>query len=140
MNTACQNTDREIWRKRPGDFYSPSIHVTENGNIGINFGGSVIVAPVERWHAWGQKSLAESDQCIRKNPSDTSLLPPETRVVLHHYTPGFDGPINAKIGDTGTITSTRKPGQAGWDYFVTMDTGGTFQFNHGEVIPLPTNS
>ena len=50
-NEACENTDREIWRKVPGDYYAPSIHVTAEGNIGINVGGTVIVAPVETWHS-----------------------------------------------------------------------------------------
>lgn len=54
---AHKNTDREIWRKRPFDFYAPSIHVTEGQGIGINCGGHVIVAPVERWHKCGQKLL-----------------------------------------------------------------------------------
>lgn len=49
----CENTDREIWRLKPGDFYSPSIHVTDYGGIGINFGGHVIVAPVKMWHEAG---------------------------------------------------------------------------------------
>lgn len=40
----------EIWRKKEGDFYSPSIHVTANGGIGINVGGTVIVRSVEEWH------------------------------------------------------------------------------------------
>ena len=47
----AQNTDREIWRKVPGDYYSPSIHVTEDGRIGIEVGGHVIVRSVEMWHA-----------------------------------------------------------------------------------------
>ena len=46
----CANTDKEIWRKKPGDYYAPSIHVTEGGGIGMNVGGHVIVAPIERWH------------------------------------------------------------------------------------------
>jgi hypothetical protein len=46
----CSNTDKEIWRKKPGDYYAPSIHVTEGGGIGMNVGGHVIVAPIERWH------------------------------------------------------------------------------------------
>lgn len=53
MQIADQNTDREIWRKVPGDLSSPSIHVTEwegSGVIGINVGGHVFVAPVEEWH------------------------------------------------------------------------------------------
>lgn len=47
---AAENTDREIWRRVERDFYSPSIHVTRGGGIGINVGGTVIVMPVERWH------------------------------------------------------------------------------------------
>lgn len=50
MDNAVKNTDKEIWRKVEDDYYSPSIHVTESGSIGINVGGSVIVAPVEEWH------------------------------------------------------------------------------------------
>lgn len=44
------NTDREIWRERPGDFYSDSIHVTASGSIGIDCGGLVFVMPVRGWH------------------------------------------------------------------------------------------
>lgn len=57
MNETCQNNDKEIWRKVKGDYYSPSIHVTDQEGIGINCHGSVIVAPVERWLAWGQTML-----------------------------------------------------------------------------------
>jgi hypothetical protein len=53
----CVNTDKEIWRKIPDDYYSPSIHVTEFNGIGINVGGYVIVAPVESWHDAGSKLL-----------------------------------------------------------------------------------
>lgn len=45
----AKNTDREIWRKEK-DYYSPSIHVTVKGAIGINVGGTVIVKEVEEWH------------------------------------------------------------------------------------------
>jgi hypothetical protein len=49
------NTDREIWRKGDGDgngmsHYEPSIHVTQDGRIGINVGGNVHELPVEEWH------------------------------------------------------------------------------------------
>ena len=47
---AAQNTDKEIWRRVPGDFYSPSLHVTKDGRIGINVGGHVFVSQVEKWH------------------------------------------------------------------------------------------
>ena len=54
---ACYaNTDRELWRKGDGDgngmsYYEPSIHVTDQGEIGIAVGGMVYVRPVEEWHA-----------------------------------------------------------------------------------------
>lgn len=57
MNESCQNTDKEIWRKVEGDYYSPSIHVTKDGAIGINVGGHVVVAPIEEWF----KSLFTDD-------------------------------------------------------------------------------
>jgi hypothetical protein len=46
----CVNTDRELWREREGDYYADSLHVTEQGGIGINRGGRVIVLPLWRWH------------------------------------------------------------------------------------------
>lgn len=47
------NTDRELWKETP-DYYSPSIHETENGNIGIDVSGNVLVAPVKMWHTAGE--------------------------------------------------------------------------------------
>lgn len=47
---ASQNTDRELWRERDGDYYADSIHVTEYGGIGINCGGYVITLPLREWH------------------------------------------------------------------------------------------
>ena len=84
---AAQNTDREIWREREGDYYADSIHVTAQGSIGINCGGTVIVKPVREWHkeaiaalrsepvAWEPHLLNRADgrnghYCIaRYNPS-----------------------------------------------------------------------
>jgi hypothetical protein len=53
------NTDREIWRERPDDFYADSIHVTKEGFIGINCGGYVYVKPVGEWHklAGGKEAM-----------------------------------------------------------------------------------
>lgn len=60
-NEARLNTDRELWREPPGDYYANSIHVTERGGIGINVGGAVHVMPLADWHA-----LAEKDSPIPK--------------------------------------------------------------------------
>jgi len=48
---AQNNTDRELWRERPDDYYAPSLFVTEYGGIGMNVGGCVIVMSIEAWHA-----------------------------------------------------------------------------------------
>lgn len=47
---ACKNTDRELWREREGDYYAPSLFLTEGGGIGMDVGGHVIVMPVRKWH------------------------------------------------------------------------------------------
>jgi hypothetical protein len=46
---------KEIWRRVPGDFYSPSIEAfPHDGPMGpairISVGGSVVTMPVEQWH------------------------------------------------------------------------------------------
>lgn len=57
---AFQNTDREVWRETPGDFYSNSVHLTATGGLGINVGGTVYVKPPAEWHrlASGARSTA----------------------------------------------------------------------------------
>lgn len=57
----AENTDREIWRRKEGDFYSPSIHVTKSGCVGLNVGGHVIVMSAEKWHALGGLRIALDD-------------------------------------------------------------------------------
>lgn len=49
MDNEKRNTDKQIWRETPGDYYSPSIHVTEGGGIGLQVSGNVIVLPVQKW-------------------------------------------------------------------------------------------
>jgi hypothetical protein len=44
------NTDRELWRETPGDYYASSIHVTRDGSVGINVGGTVFVKSLTEWH------------------------------------------------------------------------------------------
>jgi len=69
-NQPAQNTDKELWRKETGDYYSPSIHVTAGGGIGINVGGLVFVKPVEGWHA-----LAKAECDRRKALPDWNDAP-----------------------------------------------------------------
>jgi hypothetical protein len=76
-NQACENTDREIWREREGDFYADSIHVTKQGWIGINCGGHVIVMSLRNWHRVAQAHLKtlESPYAPPDIPSDGQALP-----------------------------------------------------------------
>ena len=53
---AVTNNDKELWREIEGDVYSPSIHVTDDGMIGISLGGTVHIKDVRKWH-----NLAEAD-------------------------------------------------------------------------------
>ena len=53
----CANTDRELWREVEGDYYANSIHVTEDGSIGISVGGNVIVKPLTAWHELARIAL-----------------------------------------------------------------------------------
>ena len=64
MNNTCENTDRELWREPPGDYYSNSIHVTEHNGIGINCRGHVIVSNLETWHKAGEIFM-----CVNPNLS-----------------------------------------------------------------------
>lgn len=45
-----ENTDVELFREKPNDAYSPSLHVTREGSIGINVGGRVHVMSLSKWH------------------------------------------------------------------------------------------
>ena len=70
---AYENTDKEIWREIPDDYYAPSIFVTAQNTIGINVGGSVHVKHVHEWHRLAHpiKELTDEeiavigDKCFR---------------------------------------------------------------------------
>jgi len=62
---AALNTDKEIWRRRPDDYWADSIHVTEGNGIGLNVKGHVIVAPIERWHELGNKFFCVNSKLPR---------------------------------------------------------------------------
>jgi hypothetical protein len=55
---ACVNTDRELYRDAPEDFYTDSLHVTINGGIGINCGGLVFVKTLREWHRLAKADAA----------------------------------------------------------------------------------
>jgi hypothetical protein len=54
MDVACVNADRELYREPDetgnGGYYSNSLHVTQDGGVGINVSGLVFVKPLAEWH------------------------------------------------------------------------------------------
>ena len=60
----CENTDRELWRAESEEgmeYYAPSLHVTIEGNIGIDVGGTVFVDSIERIHKFVEMGKAFLD-------------------------------------------------------------------------------
>ena len=45
-----ENSDVEIWRETPGDYYSPSARLNAQGMLGIDVGGRVFVMSLRAWH------------------------------------------------------------------------------------------
>ena len=72
MDNAAINTDRELWREVPDDYYSPSVFVTENGSIGINVGGNCLTAYVREWHKAGQITWCIDPKVFITTESDGS--------------------------------------------------------------------
>lgn len=67
-NKPLKNTDTELFREVEGDHYSPSLHKTELGGIGIDVGGYVIVRSLRSWHELDQKNekLESENQRLKK--------------------------------------------------------------------------
>jgi hypothetical protein len=60
MEQAYENTDKEIWREVPEDPYTPSIHVTADGKIGMSLGGTVIVRDIRYWHRLASEEFGKT--------------------------------------------------------------------------------
>lgn len=75
-NIACENTDREIWRgpdEGDGDAYADSLHITSDGGLGINCGGSVQVKPIREWHRLADE-VRRLREVLRHADIDLSVL------------------------------------------------------------------
>lgn len=64
-NQPVLNTDKELWRERPDDYYSDRIFVTIGGGIGIDVGGKCIVLPLKLWHAAGKELMETANEHIK---------------------------------------------------------------------------
>lgn len=66
------NTDTELYREELKDYYANSIFVTEDGRIGMDVGGLVIVKPIAEWHKLAESSLSK-DEILKARPA----MPPQ---------------------------------------------------------------
>ena len=46
---AVLNTDRDLWREPPGDYYADRVFLTEGGGIGMDRGGHCRVLSIKEW-------------------------------------------------------------------------------------------
>lgn len=89
---AYANTDRELWREGDPEsgmsYYEPSIHVTEQGGIGINVGGLVFVKTLREWHALAE--AAEPPRAMQFDPKHPEkgwhdAVPWQGRTTYRHW-------------------------------------------------------
>jgi len=72
--STCINTDREIWRETPDDYYSLRILVTEIGGIAIDVGGTVYVKTVEEWHGQAKRIQQLEQQIERLSQQSDAIV------------------------------------------------------------------
>ena len=77
----AENTDTEIWRgpdEGGGDYYADSLHMTKEGLLGINCGGSVHVRAIREWHrlAGGPINGLPKEDAETRTPSSPECPPP----------------------------------------------------------------
>lgn len=72
---AYLNTDRDIWRAAPGDYYADRIFVTEGEGIGLDVGGHCIVKPIREWFKLAQKASTNPGVIARNVPQPQILVP-----------------------------------------------------------------
>lgn len=80
-----KNTDRELFREdtgnEAGSYYENSVHITQDGHIGMNVDGYIIVQPISAWHAQARAVLTPRNtepltycRC-RRVPGDNQKCP-----------------------------------------------------------------
>jgi len=121
---AYLNTDRELWRERPGDYYADHIFVTREGAIGIACGGHVVVMPVRDWHSRGssQAGSAPAERFLGSDPQDPRshrLTPEYLKQVLRELASDNDaaatdvelhiGALEAELADLRGAGSAGSP-------------------------------
>ena len=68
IDQCAENTDREIYRGPNdgcGDFYADSLHITQEGALGIDCGGYVVVKPIRTWHGLAKAHAAALEELAR---------------------------------------------------------------------------
>ena len=118
-----KNTDKEIWREIEGEYYSPSIFVTEQGKIGINVGGNVYVQSVEKWHQQADR-IAELEKVSKPvawmdylEHSDVYDLNVSGRGIPLYTTPQIKELSDEEIIEIGNAVTNLIDSNEGWIEF-----------------------
>lgn len=92
LSGSAENTDRELYRERAGDYYADSIHVTADGGIGMNCGGLVLVRPIRKWHeaAYGWHSVRH-EPAPKEEPLIGGYAKGKAAIILGEVWLGPDG-------------------------------------------------
>ena len=90
----AENTDRELWREREGDYYADKLFVTKGGGIGMDCAGHVKVRPVRTWH--------EMDATIAEQGERIAVLEARNERLREKYRSGYssgfsDGYLQAEF-------------------------------------------
>lgn len=99
---ATANTDREIWRAPDGgcgDYYADSIHLTQDGGIGFNCGGRVIVMPPRKWHDLAAAALRAPEAADAG--AVAGAVNDESYAYVQFSGPGVDALDRRKESDNG---------------------------------------
>lgn len=122
----AKNTDRELWRERADDYYTPSIHVTQDGAIGINVGGSVIVQSLADWHAAARR--------VEGLEAENAELAKQIREWVDHTADGVPMPLCEQLYCPRCASEVRiGPDWASCDHCVNPDDGC---WPHHPPLPL----
>lgn len=115
-----QNTDRELWRESADRSQcTPSIHVTQDGGIGINVGGTVIVRPIREWHDLAIKTdLAAAGIDMTEANKKLHAMVAEARVAKPEQPPFEPGQRvrtnDGRVLDVSRCEKRHVPGKLRW--------------------------
>lgn len=108
----AKNTDRELWRESDDRSQTtPSIHVTQDGGIGINVGGTVIVMPLRKWHELANRPrvpVVTPSVMTSRVADEVAKIACGTPIIAKPEQPPFAPKQFVRIKSSGTILNVAR--------------------------------